>query len=125
MPIDATQAALIGAGIGAAATTVGSALTALVTRRNSYAQHLYVKRAEAYEDLLRGMATWIDKSPEERQKQQFDVTIRSPWTTTMCGWRRPDRRLVPDSTTCSRSPHGTASALRRGASFAVSRKRSS
>ncbi len=48
MPIDATQAAPIGAGIGAAATTVGSALTALVSRRNSYAQHPYVKRAEVY-----------------------------------------------------------------------------
>lgn len=76
MPIDATQAALIGAGIGAAATTAGSALTALVTRRNSAAQHLYVKRAEVYEDLLRGMATWMDKSPEERREQQLDVTIR-------------------------------------------------
>jgi len=64
MSIDATQAALIGAGIGAAATTAGSALTALVTRRNSAAQHLYVKRAEVYEDLLRGMATWMDKTPE-------------------------------------------------------------
>jgi hypothetical protein len=80
MPIDATQAALIGAGIGAAATTAGSMLTALVAlsvaRKNSYAQHLYVKRAEVYEDLLREMATWMDKSFEERQEQQLDVTIR-------------------------------------------------
>jgi hypothetical protein len=72
MPLDATQAALIGAEIGAAATTAGSALTPLVTRRDSYAQHLYVKRAEVYEDLPRVMATWMDKSPTSRPRPRSE-----------------------------------------------------
>ncbi|MCD2193481.1 hypothetical protein LQ327_08810 [Actinomycetospora endophytica] len=60
MPIDATQAALLGAAVGASASLIGAYLSARVTRANSYRQVLYLKRIETYEDLWMAIERWAD-----------------------------------------------------------------
>lgn len=72
MPIDAGQAALIGAAVGAGATTLGALITSMVTRANSFRQHLYEKRLATYEQVWVAIGEWY---PRDYSRHDDDVFI--------------------------------------------------